>query len=439
MNTVRVQYRHMTDAEVVEYQLISFLQRAGLHPLDEAQAYARLRKQDKLDAAAIAKKVGKTTRYVAERLQLTTLITPVKDALAGGKISLDHALLIAKLQPDTQSKALKYCLNSYNYVTIKDLREWIGDEVHLDLESAPFPTGDKDLLPKAGPCSTCPKRAGNNPDLFSDVKKNICTDRSCFNAKVKAWTEREIEELKAQGKEILKLSTSYYDAPKGALKESEYTVVDSAKAGAFGIFVNGPNKGMLTGIRLKGEKAVASSSAGAPARKLDPEEIKARYKRRVEIFETRIEQEARNRLFKAILARTKWPLSRKEFELIAIEVFDRQGERLRQEAIDLVAQATGIKMPKEHWDYYDKMTKLIPKLTDQQLAQLGLAIVLNNEMIFDPTFNAGEDDRFKVLLSIHPGIDRKAVTSAVAKELEPKRPKPPKIEKAKAKKGARTS
>ena len=429
LTEILAEVREMTDAQVVEYQLISFLQRAGLHPLDEAQAYSRLQKQNHLDVAAIAKQVGKTGRYVAERLQLTKLITPAKDALSAGKISLDHALLIGKLQPDAQSQALKACQQRWRPMTVKDLKEWIEEQVHLDLESAPFPREDKDLLPKAGPCSSCPKRAGNNPDLFGDAKKNTCTDRSCFNAKVKAWTDREIERVKSEGKQIKRISHSSYGAPTGALSDREYSVLSSSKAEVFGLYVDGPNRGMLTGIRLKSEKAPAGS--GDSGRKLSKEELKNRYKRRVEIFETRIEQEARNRLFKALLARTKWPLSRKEFELLIPELFKRYGSRFWQYELDRIEKATGIKLPKEGNNFGDRLYKIFPKLTDQQLAQLALAIVMSNELIDDPSIGSPDDDRFKVLLSIHKQFDRKALTKKVAEEMESKRPKPPKVEKEK--------
>lgn len=170
---ILAEVREMTDTEVVEYQLLSFLQRQGLHPLDESKAYVRLQKEYQLDHAGIAQKVGKTRQYVRERLELASTIQPVSQALSAGKISLDHALLIAKLQPDAQAKALKACLSQYDPLTVGGLRDWIEEEVRLDLESAPFPTDDKDLLPKAGPCTTCPKRSANNPDLFGE-KKNTC-------------------------------------------------------------------------------------------------------------------------------------------------------------------------------------------------------------------------------------------------------------------------
>lgn len=57
--------------------------------------------------------------------------------------------------------------------------------VRFRLAEAPFDVADKELLPKAGPCTTCSKRTGNQPELFSDVKSaDVCTEPSCFQKKV---------------------------------------------------------------------------------------------------------------------------------------------------------------------------------------------------------------------------------------------------------------
>ena len=63
---------------------------------------------------------------------------------------------------------------------MRQLREWVEREVHLDLTNAPFDPHDESLLSFAGTCAKCPKRTGNNPLLFPEVRqKSICTDRTC--------------------------------------------------------------------------------------------------------------------------------------------------------------------------------------------------------------------------------------------------------------------
>jgi hypothetical protein len=55
-------------------------------------------------------------------------------------------------------------------LTVRQLRDWIECEIHLDLKNAPFDSEDGNLLPAAGACSACPKRTGNNPLLFPEIR-----------------------------------------------------------------------------------------------------------------------------------------------------------------------------------------------------------------------------------------------------------------------------
>ena len=55
--------------------------------------------------------------------------------------------------------------------TVRELREWIEREIHVDLTNAPFDPQDGTLLPKAGRCARYPKRTGSNPLLFPEVRQ----------------------------------------------------------------------------------------------------------------------------------------------------------------------------------------------------------------------------------------------------------------------------
>jgi hypothetical protein len=74
----------------------------------------------------------------------------------------------------------------------------------LKLRGAPFNTKDERLVPRAGACGTCPKRTGNQSELFGDVKGNdVCTDPECFAAKVKAAGDAKVARAKEQGREVI--------------------------------------------------------------------------------------------------------------------------------------------------------------------------------------------------------------------------------------------
>ena len=61
--------REMTDAEVLEAQLVENLQRRDVHPMEEAEGYKRLLdlEEPKYTVEQIAAKVGKAPAYIATR------------------------------------------------------------------------------------------------------------------------------------------------------------------------------------------------------------------------------------------------------------------------------------------------------------------------------------------------------------------------------------
>lgn len=360
LREVPIVVKHLNDDQAVEVQLISFTQRAGIHPLDEADAYEELRKK-KFDIAQISAKVGKDRSYIARRMQLIKLIDPAKKRLRENKLPLGHALEIARLPLQYQKDALEEV--EFN-ATLDRFREEIKWRFLLDLNEASFNKDDTSLIPKAGACSGCPKRSGNNLELFGDFskKEDRCLDPRCYEAKSKAHSDSVAAEEKERAKE---------------------TGTSSSKT--------------LPSLERKREL----------------------YKRRLEIYGNRIEQEARLRQCKALLARLKWPIERKDFEIIVHQIeghsqFD--GTELRR--------LVGIKACEFIGDT-KKELNVIGKFTDQQLVQFALGATLWQELIEDPLLAPEEDARLAALCSRH-GVDRQKICSEVAEEMLPKKPKSPK-------------
>ncbi len=166
-----------------------------MHPFEEAQGYRALleREGSQYTVQRIAARVGKTAAYMAKRLKLLDLVQPAADAFTAGYIGLEHALLIAKLTPEMQERALDHCFDGYgagndsnrSLVPVARLQEWITRNVYLGLKSVPFSKDDETLVPEAGSCTNCPKRTGFNTLLF-DTGKDACVDASCFNRKLDA-------------------------------------------------------------------------------------------------------------------------------------------------------------------------------------------------------------------------------------------------------------
>ncbi len=88
--TVPVRIQQMSDAEVLEAQLIENLQRRDVHPMEEAEGYKRLLdlEEPKYSIEQIAAKVGKTPVYIAQRVKLTELCEAVVDAFSRDHIGV---------------------------------------------------------------------------------------------------------------------------------------------------------------------------------------------------------------------------------------------------------------------------------------------------------------------------------------------------------------
>lgn len=208
--TIPAVVRELTDAQVLEIQIVENLQREDVHPMDEARGYAYLIGQTGKDVAVVAAEVGKSVSYIYQRLKLTSLVPKVEKAFLDGTLSAGHAVLIARLTATDQLAALEHCDNRWDRQPgVRDLARWIAQECHLVLAGAPFHPDDAQLLPKAGPCVACPKRTGHTPALYPEIKQDTCTDRVCYQAKAQAMIQRTIEAAKADGKPLCEASTKY--------------------------------------------------------------------------------------------------------------------------------------------------------------------------------------------------------------------------------------
>jgi len=204
--TVPVRIVNLTDAEALEAQLIENLIRAEIHPMEEAEGFARLLafEEPKYSIEQISARVGKQPSFVAARLKLIDLVPAAVDAFYANEIGVSHALLLAKLPADQQQQALSACFKEvYNgadkptriLLPVRNLQFWIESNVLLVLKDAPFDKRDAQLVPTAGSCADCPKRTGHNKLLFSDdlgKQGDRCIDPKCYQAKLTAHVAKTV-------------------------------------------------------------------------------------------------------------------------------------------------------------------------------------------------------------------------------------------------------
>jgi ParB family chromosome partitioning protein len=276
--TLRALIQDLSDEKAFEIQVLENLQREDVHPLDEGEGYAQLQKKNGYDIDTIAAKVSKTASYVYQRLKLAELIEPAKKAFFADRMTPSHAILIARLTPKDQERALTFALKTWQdfggefgydnrlnpekegagfegtgdpartICSVRDLSEFIQERIHLDLGAAAFDKNDKALIPKAGNCVDCPKRSGFNKELFSDITKaDICTDHVCFAAKQVAHLEQLKAGLKKEKQRFIEI-TADQRKPEGhasAITERSFKKVKegSCKFCRVGIYIDGANKG----------------------------------------------------------------------------------------------------------------------------------------------------------------------------------------------------
>jgi ParB/RepB/Spo0J family partition protein len=199
--------RDMTDREVLEVQVIENLQRADVHPLEEAEGFKALHEQYGVAVEELAAKTGKSVAFVRNRLKLCSLHPSAKEAFFSETINASVAQLLARMPEQVQERATSELLNFPNGgepVSHRRALDFIQSRYMLSLTEAPFDVTDATLHPDAGACSTCPKRTGNQRELFSDVaSEDICTDPDCFAQKKERVWQLRVERAKEAGQEVL--------------------------------------------------------------------------------------------------------------------------------------------------------------------------------------------------------------------------------------------
>src|SRR6202022_3633870 len=338
--TIPASVRELTDTQCLELQLIENLQRADVHELDEARGYASLMQlqPDTYTVETLAEKIGRSEKYVYARLRLMQLIEEVQEAFYIGRLTVAHAFEIARLQQNEQRRALQKCFPNHKTaaailkdgkaeaVTVRQLRAWVEQEIHLDLTNAPFDPQEETLLPPAGSCARCPKRTGNNPLLFPEVRqKSICTDRTCYRMKVEALVQIRMKPLEAAGEKPLRVS----HAPAWQIKqrnpdvlyEGHYRTVKKAECPQTkpAVVIDGTNAGKVLHVcRDEQCKVHARVTHYEPS----PKERAARAKI---LLAERTEKLTRVRILNAIRKKLPTTLSRPDLETAVLDYFNRLG------------------------------------------------------------------------------------------------------------------
>lgn len=267
--------REMTDTEFLEIQILENLQRSQVHPADEAVGFARLREH--LTDAEIGARVGKPAAFVAQRAKLATLLPYWMQVLRIGTLPLVAANVLARQSHEVQEKlsqAEKSHLGYHGYqkspqYSASEIQSYINRHIMRQLDSAPWKKSDAELLPKAGPCTTCPKRTSANSLLFPEFdSSDCCLDPKCWDLKLAAFVDRKKQELAAKhGKAPVLVSRDYSTKQKGVIPYSGWNEVKpGAKNAVQVLVVEGNDAGQVKTVEFTGTAAKALISPQEAAR-----------------------------------------------------------------------------------------------------------------------------------------------------------------------------
>jgi ParB/RepB/Spo0J family partition protein len=357
---VPVSVRDLSDEQVIEIQLIENLQREDVHPMLEAEGYHELVHTYGHPIEDVYSKVGKSRSYVYGRMKLLALSKKAREAFYSNEISASIANLIARIPIEKlQDEALEAVRGNPDAkqpwqrrppLSFREAAAHINDHFMLDLGSAPFPTDDETLNGKAGACGRCPKRTGNQPELFADAKSgDICTDTACFSAKARAWGQRRVEAARKDGREVIVgpeakkiapnglgdrgwLTGGYHRSDEKTYNGSNHVavkkLVKSGEQPALLVDGDGNVAELYHDRQLKKPERSSSSSAGSGDRA-----------HRQAVAAAQRETKARVAIFNAVRAKLK-PLSKRQVaELVALAVDSEGWEQVRR----LEAAESGVK------------------------------------------------------------------------------------------------
>jgi ParB/RepB/Spo0J family partition protein len=208
LETIPTMVREMSDLEVLEAQVVENTQREDVHPLEEAEAYERLHHDHAKAVDEIAAMCGKSRAYIYARMKLLALSPASRKAFYAGDFDASIALLVARIPtPQLQKEALEAVCRGWRgggACSYREAAEIVQRNFMLRLKDASWSLTDAELLPVAGACSTCPKRTGNQRELFEDVKgADVCTDPSCFEKKQEAAWKVRAAAARAEGRTVL--------------------------------------------------------------------------------------------------------------------------------------------------------------------------------------------------------------------------------------------
>ena len=254
----------LTDTQALECQLEENTKRGDLHPLEEAAGYhALLAKKHGYTVAKIAERTGKSVKYIYDRIKLLELRKEAQELFLADRITAGHAILLARLSPKDQGRAIDPEINrGYGSHGI-----WQGEHALFD--------GDDDAREKD-------PYAGLKPvsvrEFEAWIDRTIRFDRKLIEPVLYPETAKRVEEAEATKLKVVPITRDHGLSPD--LKGDERTVccyswkradgLDGTKTcehAILGVIVVGHGRGQAFDVCIAKEKCKTHWSKEINARK----------------------------------------------------------------------------------------------------------------------------------------------------------------------------
>lgn len=103
--TIPAIVRPLTDAQALEIMVVENNQRQDVNPLEEGDGFARLLGYG-YELEKLAERIGRSTKYIYDRIKLRDLTPVGRQLLLDGRMTAGHGILLARLKPADQERAI---------------------------------------------------------------------------------------------------------------------------------------------------------------------------------------------------------------------------------------------------------------------------------------------------------------------------------------------
>ena len=244
LEMVPVSIRELDDAQARVLMLLENLQRVDLEPLEEASALEELLKTGDMTQQELARKLGKSQPWVANRTRLLKAPKELKTHLKAGDVTPQH---IVALLPFVEREEIKDAVleavessimnykDGFEPFTVDDARQ-VGEETVREAGYALDLSYHNSNLTKhfdyTG-CDTCRSAFEVSADTFrggrsAKEKSRYCLNGECFEVRLKAAAEK-FQQAEAKKQAGNAKGGKAAVVPKGKLGYGDYKEIRSSE------------------------------------------------------------------------------------------------------------------------------------------------------------------------------------------------------------------